>query len=72
MGSCGKVRSTEGLERDEQGLGRGTKEMTLQREPKGLGSWRSLNIAGVMALPMVEGRHGVCARKTRPQLGVCQ
>jgi len=72
MGSCGKVRSAEGLEKDEQGLGGGAKKMTLQREPKGMASWRCLNIAGVMTLPTVEGRQGDCARKTRRQLAVCQ
>jgi len=72
MGSSGKVRSAEGLEKDEQGLGGGAKKMKLQREPTGMASWWCLNIAGVMTLPTVEGRQGDCARKMRRQLAVCQ
>jgi len=37
-GSRGWVRRAEGLEKDEQGLGGGAKEMALQCKPKGLAS----------------------------------
>jgi len=72
MGSRGKVWSAEGLEKDEQGLGVGAKKMTLQYKPKGMASWRCLNIGGVMPLPTVEAHQGDCARKTRRKLAVCQ